>query len=171
MKENKPKQIVLILAIFLLTLFVTIYGLNTILEKPEYNDFCGDRSAKPVETQESCEVDGGKWINLNEPTFRGYCEITYECKNDYENARENYAKKIFLIAMPLSILIIILGAFFIPVNSVGTGLMLGGVGTILFGTGSYWGHASNPLKFFLSLLGLLILIWLGYRIEKRSKKK
>ncbi|MBU2053109.1 MAG: hypothetical protein V1788_00955 [Nanoarchaeota archaeon] len=37
----KIKNAVLGIAIVVLTIFVTVYGINTFYEKPVYDDFCG----------------------------------------------------------------------------------------------------------------------------------
>lgn len=172
MKERKSKNIVLTISIFILTLFVTIYGLNTLFERPSYDNYCQNIAPKSLNNQTACIAEGGKWTSYERPenNITGYCDTTFECRTTFDEANKRYSKKLFLIAMPLAILIIIIGAF-LSITSVGTGLMLGGVGTILYGTGSYWGYASNPLKFIISLIGLAILIWLAFRLERKVVKK
>ena len=82
-----------------------------------------------------------------------------------------YAKSVFLIAVPIGILIIILGALMFGLDFVGAGLMGGGVGVILYGVGGFWQFAEDWIKFLLSLVGLVILIWFAYWFDKRSFKK
>ncbi|MFH1311048.1 MAG: hypothetical protein ABIH65_01440 [Nanoarchaeota archaeon] len=36
------KNVLLAIAIIILTIFVTFYGINTLFPKPDYEDFCGN---------------------------------------------------------------------------------------------------------------------------------
>ena len=81
------------------------------------------------------------------------------------------SKKVFFIALPLGILILCAGAFFFGLEAVGAGLMGGGVGTLIYGSGAYWPYTQNWIRFLLSLVGLIILIWFAYFLNKRLSKK
>ena len=72
--------------------------------------------------------------------------------------------------MPLGILVIVLGAVIFGLEAVGAGLMGGGVGIILYGVGGFWRFADDWLKFSISLLGLIILIWFSYRFNGKGFK-
>ena len=47
-------------------------------------------------------------------------------------------------------------------DAISTGVLGGGVLTILYGTIRYWDHASDILKFILLGVALAVLIWVGY---------
>ena len=98
----------------------------------------------------------------------GYCDKDFTCREEYETAREIYSRNLFLITLSLGIIIIILGTLIFKLEAVGAGLMGGGVGIILWGVVGFWKFADNWLKFLLSLVGLLILIWLAYYSNKKS---
>ncbi|KHO52101.1 MAG: hypothetical protein QT05_C0026G0025 [archaeon GW2011_AR13] len=136
------KNVVLGFAIFILTMFVTIYGINTFYERPQYNDYCE-------------EFKTVKYDN------------DYTCRKDFETASEKYSRNVFLIAVPLGILIIALGTFIFNLNPVGVGLMFGGIGTLIYGAGGYWQYSENLFKFLISLVGLGIVIWFAYRFNKK----
>jgi len=76
-----------------------------------------------------------------------------------------------LITLPLGIAIIILGTLIFSLESVGAGLMGGGVGLILWGVTGFWEFAEDWLKFLLSLVGLIILIALAYYFNRKLIKK
>lgn len=164
------KNFVLGFAIFLLTLFVGIYGISTFYkESPKYDDYCPYK----LNTYENCIKEGGKWIN-NTPSkgdfvdYNGYCDYDYsKCQEEYDDANRQHYKIVFLIALPLGILIIALGAIVFGLESVGAGLMLGGVGLIIYGAGGYWQYTDDVVKFILSLIGLIILITLTYYWNKK----
>ena len=171
------KNIVLGIAIIILTIFVVVYGTNLIFERPEYTDFCGDfRIAQVIETQAQCEAVRGQWTPqdikcITTPCPQGYCDVDFTCRQEYEDAQENYYKKLFLFTLPLGILIIVIGAFVFGLEAVGAGLMGGGVGTILYGVWGYWRYSADLMKFLLSLVGLAILIGVAYWFNKKYDKR
>lgn len=168
------KNIVLGIAIFFLTLSVGIYGINTFYQKaPNYNDYVPN-----VITYEQCLNVSGSWTNntvispdspgKSIPAKSGYCQYdSNKYQKEYDDAREQYSRGIFFIALPLGIIVIAIGAIVFGLASVGGGLMAGGVGILFYGVVEYWQFAKDYLKFSLSLLGLIILIILTYYINKK----
>ncbi|MAH03605.1 hypothetical protein CMI39_02350 [Candidatus Pacearchaeota archaeon] len=169
------KDIIIGIAIIILTISVVVYGVNTFYNKPEYTDFCEEfKTQEIIETQERCEEINGKWTSqdircVTTPCPKGYCDRDYECRKDYEDSREKYSKNVLIISIPLGILIIVLGAYFFRLDSVGAGLMGGGVGTLLYGAGGYWRYAGDIFRFILSLVGLVALIWFAHWFNKKKK--
>ena len=173
------KNIIFGIAIFILTIFVGIYGLSTLYgEAPMYDDYCPTN----LINQPTCESEGGVWINNSDyvtdsrgeikaiPVAGGYCQYDYTpCQKDFENAQEKYYKKIFITALPIGIAIVLAGALILALESVSAGLMLGGVGMIVYGTGTYWRFTDDWMKFVLSLAGLIILIAAAYWFNKKEK--
>jgi hypothetical protein len=170
------RGIVIGVAIFILTLFVAIYGISVFFPQPEYNDFCPEaRAAVVVEDAKICENMSGKWFPqeikcITTPCPQGYCDIDYYCRQDYDDAVEENSKKRFFVSIPVGIAIIALGGVAFALESVGVGLMAGGAGTFVWGSGSYWSYASDVWRFFISLFGLIVLIIFAYWFEKRLKK-
>lgn len=190
------KNILFGIAIIILTITSIVYGVNTFYKAPEYGDFCpldriphafdqnGTRICPTVcvptyeiqnnscflnECGSGCGPDG-----INSFDSAQKCELALQGKNCYglyEEAYESYSKNIFLIALPIGILIIAIGAIIFGLETVGAGLMGGGVGIIIWGVSGFWRFADNWLKFFLSLIGLAILIWLTYYFNKKFEKK
>lgn len=159
------KNVILSIVIIILTMAAVIYGLHTIYERPDYNDYCDyQRPLKLVENASECEAVNGTWRE-------GYCDLEYECSKPYDADMEIYSRNMFLIAVPLGILIIVLGAVIFGLEVVGAGLMGGGVGVILYGVLEYWRYSANLLRFILSLAGLLVVIWFTYWLNKRAGKK
>ncbi len=171
------KNLVLGIAIFILTISVGVYGISTLYGKsPNQNDYC-----PYISTQEECVAEGYEWINNTYYDGRypakpvvvdatGYCEVYRKCQEPFEKAQEKYHRKVFLTALPLGIIIIAVGAIVFGLESVGAGLMLGGVGIILYGVGGFWRFTEDWLKFVLSLVGLIIVIWITYFWNKRIGK-
>lgn len=175
------KNIILGIAITILTIFVAIYGMSVFYPSPDYDDFCEKYEVpKIIETQNECVDTGGKWTpnniqRVSDKELSGYCDTTYYCRQDYEDAREVRAKKIFYISVPLGIAILVTGGFLFYLEAVGAGLMGGGVGTIIYGAGNYWEYGDDLFRFIISLLGLIAVIfltyWLNNKLGKNGKKK
>lgn len=169
------KGILIGIAILVLTMFVTTYGVDMIFEKPVYEDFCPVSIWKVVEMNEStCFDGGGKWIPtpaMPEGDRVGYCEQDYRCSEAYDLAKERHSMNIFLITIPLGILILLVGFFFFRLEIVGVGIMAGGIGTLLRGIGSYWRYTEDWLRFSISLIGLIIVIIASYKFNKKFENK
>jgi hypothetical protein len=173
------KNVVIGIAIIILTIFVAVYGIGMIYESPDYSDFCGDKETGPVETDDECISVGGKWTSFEseggaprqvvKEGAGGWCDINFQCREDYEEARENYAKILFLITLPLGIALIIIGILVFGLEVVGAGLAGGGIGIMLWGIGEYWRYGSDLLKFALSLIGLVVVIFLAYWFNRKKK--
>ena len=187
------KNIILGIAIIILTIFVTFYGINTIFPKPEYDDFCAnyakpypiDREVCPAVCVPAYEVVKDKCVydecgsgcgpdGINTFETLAECEqglYDLKCYERYDDAAKERARKVFFLALPLGILIIAVGAFVFGLEYVGAGLMGGGVGTLIYGSGAYWPYTENWIRFLLSLLGLIILIWFAYFFNRKFGKK
>lgn len=173
----KLRDIILGIAIMILTIFVVVYGISIFYPSQEYEDFCGEfKTSEIIETEERCVEIGGNWEPqeircITEPCPQGYCDRDYSCRLDYEDVQEARSKVVFFIALPLGIALLLVGGFVFGLEAVGAGLMGGGIGTILYGAGGYWRYSDDILKFILSLLGLGVVIYLAYWFNKKSGKK
>ena len=171
------KNVILGIAIVILTIFVTIYGISVFYPNPEYDDFCGEiKTQEVVDTQARCEEIGGKWsvyesVRPVEGAAEGFCDRDYQCRQEYEDASELRAKKVFFISIPLGVLILLIGGFLFHLEAVGAGLMGGGVGTIIYGAGGYWEYGDDLFRFIMSFLGLAAVIYLSYWFNKKFGKK
>jgi hypothetical protein len=191
------KNLVFGIAIFILTMFVSIYGINTFYSSPEYSDFCSDArypqpdKLNPEETicpavcVEMYEIsrDGSECVfnecgsgcgpnGINSFDTLNQCEIVLSgqnCWNLFDDAQEKYSRNVFMIAVPLGILILIVGAYLFSLEAVGVGLMAGGAGTLVYGAQNYWRYADEWLKFLVSLVGLVALITFAYWFNKEKK--
>jgi len=177
------KAVILGAAIFILTMFVTTYGVDTFYSEPQYDDFCSNSIWEVNDMTEAvCFENGGKWTSYTDkvddgPT--GHCDRDFSCRKAYNLSQERYSMNVFLLAIPLGILVLFLGFYFFNLEPVGVGIMAAGVGTLLRGISSYWRYSEDWLRFVISLAGLLIVIFFSYRYSDKfhgsskvkSKKK
>lgn len=173
------KNIAIGIAIIILTSFVTIYGIALLYPQLDYNDYCNNsKQGVLYDSEQACVIAGGKWNSVqpyetvpSSKPVTGYCDTEFYCRQDYEDAMKKHFRQVFYVALPLGIAILIAGAIFFGLESVGAGLMGGGIVTLIYGAGSYWPDASDVLRFAISLVGLVIVIFLAYWLNKELKRK
>lgn len=192
------KEWLLAIAIIILTIFVTFYGINSLFPKPQYEDFCEDnyyKFAEPVkiDPNEICptvciemyEISGKECVlntcgsgcgpdNINSFERQEDCEQVLSgkyCYDDLEDAQRIRSKYVFFVALPLALIIIAIGAFAFGLEVVGVGLMGGGIATLIYGAGAFWPYTENWVRFIMSLIGLILLIWLIYYFNRKKSKR
>ena len=192
-KVSKLKKTILGIAIALLLVFFIGYSVNTIYESPQYEDFCGERMEfKQSSTRAECEAENGRWNGQDSPksvssqltctkiseegdnirldcvsgegreSF-GFCDFDYNCREDYDNAREPHARISFIVLMILGIVAIVVGGLLLNVEAVGAGIMGGGVLTLIYAAIRFWGSIPDYARLLVLGSALGVLIWLGYR--------
>ncbi|NDD71293.1 hypothetical protein EBZ97_04530 [bacterium] len=112
-----------------------------------------------------------------EPKFESYAKqeefnktATSQEKIQKEEARESaqkqFEKHLYMVAVPLGLVAILVGAFS-RVQSIGSGLMIGGIFSITDGYINYWSHLEDWMRFLSLLAAFAILLIVGYKkIEK-----
>ena len=177
------KSIVIGLAIMILTAFVAIYGIQAFYgEQPQWDDYCKDivSPGYEINTSQECEAfEGAKWSAYYESTRpapvksipNGYCDLYYDCNKKLQDDSKKYSKTVFIISVPVGVALIALGGIFFALESVGVGIMLGGVVTLIYGAQAYWPNAGSMGRFLISLVGLIFLIALAYWLNRKEQKK
>lgn len=169
------KNIVLGIAILILTIFVTVYGISTVFPEPKYEDFCPQVTTQEyIDNEARCLELGGQWTEYSPKpvdNLEGYCDRDFTCRQTYEDAAEKRDRNAFLLALPIGIAIIAIGAWFFGLEAVGAGLMGGGIGTLIYGAGGYWRYTENWARFLISLVGLVLIIWFSYFWNSRKRKR
>lgn len=116
------------------------------------------------------------WSKIDQDDKRIAREPTEEEKNEesrkkeknkklalaYEKEMKQYSENQFYVIVPLGILAILIGIF-IPLQAIGTGLIFGGVFSIIEGYLGYWYYLSNELRFISLLIAFIVLIIAGYK--------
>ncbi|MDA1196716.1 MAG: hypothetical protein O2779_02000 [Nanoarchaeota archaeon] len=167
--SNLKRMILGISIAIVLVLFIG-YGINTFYDDPEYNDFC-TRKAIPTFNESDCLAEGGEWSVYPKPArgvgeeliIEGYCNQDFTCSEEYLVAREEYNKKVFIFAVVAGLIAVILGGAVLHLESVSSGIMGGGVLSIIYGTLRYWGDLGDIWRFIILGIVLAVLIWIGYK--------
>ena len=80
----------------------------------------------------------------------------------YRAAEKAFAQHLFFVAVPLGLITIIVGAF-LPIPAIGTGLMFGGIFSVVDGYYNYWSELSALWKFLSLLAAFIVLLVVGYK--------
>jgi len=125
------------------------YGVSTFVPAPKWqerysNDYYQDYSnAKPEEKaklQQERKQQEQQW-KVKEKRFQ---------------------RVLFSVALPLGIAAIIIGSL-AAIQAVGTGLMFGGIFSLMDGYCNYWSELPDSMRFFSMLFAFIVLLYIGYK--------
>ena len=97
---------------------------------------------------------------------QGFCDRDFYCRQEYDDVREVYNRNVFIAATGIGIIALIVG-FALGMASVSSGLMGGGILSIIYGTIRFWSDLPDYGRFIILGITLVILIWLGYKKLKK----
>jgi len=83
-------------------------------------------------------------------------------RDEWEKAQGRFQRHLFYVAIPVGIVAIIIGAM-ISVQAIGTGLMFGGIFTLMDGYVCYWSQLPDWMRFVSLLAAFVVLLGVGYR--------
>ncbi len=164
--------------VIVLNLFFN-YTLSLVYKSPDYNVFCPSSQVVNIpETQEACVLEGGQWTNNayyydkftapSEVQPKGYCDLQYTCRADYESASSNYNRNIFVALVLLGALSVLAGNFFQSNAVVSNGLALGGVLSFIIASMRYWSAANDFIRVVILAIALGLLIWVAMKKFKNQ---
>ena len=169
------KMIYLLTMVAFLIMFVA-FGISTFYgapEDPKTEDY-------PVRVMKIAPPDQGsadyvQWQAEQEMISEQQQKINEENQKLWEAHNESmkdYRRNVFLIAYPFGMLFVVLGLTLKPrLEIITPALLLGGMGTVIYALSQ--GDLSNQLRFIGVTVGLLVLIYAGYKtlIERKPVSK
>lgn len=132
------------------------YGVSTFSPSPKYSDYRIDnypqdyKNASPEKKKEVTAKN--KNLNLQ-----------------FKSAKKEFQQHLFFVAVPLGLLLIIIGVF-ISNNAIGAGLVFGGIFSVSNGYINYWSELPDSLRFASLIVAFLILITVGYKKLEGEKQ-
>ena len=177
---SKFRQVLLAIAIAIVFAFFVGFGIAAFYESPKYEDFCEDTFyEKPYprpamgettnctyiepsdELKKECRDKGDISAKYDKNGCVGsyYCET---CNKEFRDISEVYNRNVFIIATIIGIIALVAGIV-LKITSVSSGLMGGGILTIIYGIIRYWSGLQNYGRFTVMAIALVVLIWLGYK--------
>lgn len=171
---NLKKTALSISIAFVMMLFIH-YGIETFYPGPDYErcnegypkaypDYArfNNCSTGTTQAEQSCYIERGNPVFNYSSGCPVYESCNY-CYRDLEDQRKPHDRNVFILASALGIIAILLATMKLTHEYVSTGIMGGGVLSVLYGTVRYWSYAENLMKFIALGLVLAILIWIGYK--------
>ena len=149
------------------------YALSLVYKSPEYNNFCPSEQVVNIpETENACVSQGGQWTTnpsylkpvpagFSEP--RGYCDLQYTCRQNFENAMKSYNRNVFIVLVVLGAASVLVGNFFAGNEVITGGLSLAGVLSFLVASVRYWSSANDLIRVLILAIALGLLFWVAVK--------
>lgn len=142
------------MGIAILLPLLVVYGVNTFSPPPKWEDFHHSEFAPGLPEKES-------------PGQIAQRAETYQREMERMNeAKKQYQMRLFYTAVPVGLLSILIGTF-VRIPALGSGMVFGGVFTLVEGYVFNWARLDDPIKF-VSLL--IALIALGIIAHRRTRE-
>jgi len=161
----------------LLASFVAL-GIEAFSEEPNHQDYCSGVTREiQVEACPTTEYDQKTdymcWCNPKIEGQKEICTMTspewQQCYSQYQEAVDKYNFTIFIVLMAVGVICLIAGAMKFGPESIGGGIMFGGIITLIHGIIRYWSEMNDIMRFIAVGIALGIVIWIGYKIIERER--
>ena len=170
------KWAVIVAIVVVLNLFFN-YTISLIYKTPTFEGFCPSSITNVTYTDQTmCTKAGGQWNQTTEPVpadgtgmtnpvkVTGYCNATYTCSQQFDNAQNVYNRNVFIILVILGVLAIALGAYLAHFSgAVALGFSFGGVIALITGATRYWSNMQDALRVVVLAIALAALVWVGIK--------
>lgn len=178
------KRVAMVIAIVvLLPLFVGLFT-DAVYKEPKYENYCNNTYYDYPKTAPAIPVnctDTGADPQVQKCyNEKGTPEFSYDakgcqqlklcnyCSVHFDTARQKYNRNIFFVLLPLGLIIVLIGIYFM-VDYLGAGLMFAGLIVMFYATFRYFSDMSKMLRALVILAELLVIMWIGYKkIENKS---
>ncbi len=179
----QTKQILkwpLIIGIVVVLNLFFLYAVKVVYPTPEYTNFCEEKPiVKDINNQDECLTEGGQWVEdnyrlkppvsqvINEELVvtepNGYCNQRFTCSQEYQTAREDYERNVFIALIIFGVISVVIGFATMGKEVISVAMSLGGVLSFIIASVRYWQYASDWLHLGILGLGLAVLIYLGIK--------
>ena len=147
-------RVVYVLAIAGVLIALVIAGVEAFYPDPQYPD-CYELLGFPPD--------------YDSPEYEEWDQECTEIRQEYQQEVALHDKNVFLIVLPLGVVFAVGGTFLQRRQGIfGAGLILGGIGTMIFAIVPY--DLDNILRFIGIAVALAVLIFVGYKVFFSSRK-
>jgi hypothetical protein len=140
------RQIVIGVGVALIFPMLVYYGICTLITQPRFQDY-------------HTQVTPPAAAASKEEREAYYSDRRRE-NQEFQFAQERFAKKMIAVMAPIGIAAI-LGGYFLGVNAIGTGLLVGGMSCVVYGYAGYWAFLYPWMRFSSLLAGFIVLLLIG----------
>ena len=178
---NKVKKYAIILVIAVLFTLFSFSIVDVIVEKPQYDDFCNynmPRAVMPVDKPANCSD-----INISDVECKGQiqysydaygCATSYECNTcnlEYDEASSDHRFIGFIVTSIIGLLAVVVGLYAKSrkevIEWIYSGIMIGGVMSILIGTMMYFSDMGRYVKPIVLLAEIILIILIAIKTAKK----
>jgi hypothetical protein len=146
-------KVIYVLAIAAALIALVVVGIDTFYPAPSYD----------------CYEPLGPPPDYDSPEYEEWQQECNEIQEAYQQEAAVHDRNVFLIALPLGVLFAVVGTFINRRTSIfGAGLILGGIGTMIFAVTPY--NLNDIPKFIGIAVILAVLIFVGYKVFFLEKK-
>ena len=155
MDYNKILNLIYVLFVGLLIAIFVGVGINTFYEPPEQPEYPYDYGYQEETSEEQIKL-----------------EKQYEKENDkYEKEAKEYYGNASVLAVSSSVVLIAFSiAYAKKIKTIGDGVMLGGLFTLLYSIGLGIASTNSKLNFGIVSVSLVVVIYLGYHRFIKTEK-
>lgn len=176
--QNRIGRWSLILGIMIVLNLFFNYAISVAYKAPQYNDFCPVEQVVTVpETQQGCVSKGGQWTDnayYGKPVpagvdqVRGYCDLQFTCRQEFDEAHKAYSRNVFVVLVVLGALSVLVGNMFASNPVISSGLSLAGVLSFLVASVRYWGSANDIIRLVILAIALGLLFYVAMKKFKNG---
>ena len=125
------------------------YGVSTFVHEPKWQDYQVENYYQRYE-EAIPEQKAQLW------------EEQSRLEKQRKESEKHFQKYLFVVAIPLGVIAIIVGSIS-SIQAIGTGLMFGGIFSLVDGYFNYWSELADAMKFLTMLAAFIVLVFIGYR--------
>jgi hypothetical protein len=139
-------KVIYVLAIAAALIALVVVGVEAFYPAPEYP---------------SCYEQLGPAPDRDSPEYEEWQQECNEILEAYQQEAAVHDKNVFLIALPLGVVLAVVGAFIQRRTSIfGAGLIVGGMGTMIFAVTPYY---LDRIPIFIGIAVILAVLIVGYK--------
>lgn len=154
-------RVTYVVAIAVVLVLLVIMGIHAFYPLPPYPEYPGYPDHPPA---------------YNSTEYEEWQQQWREAEEEYQQAVEEYHREaavhnrnIFFIVLPLGVMFAVGGTFIRRrVDIFGVGLILGGIGTMIFSIAPY--DLDNTMRFIGIAVVLVVLIFVGYKVFLSARR-
>lgn len=166
-----------IIGITIVTNLFLVYLVDVFYDTPDYLTFCPDKQVnRAIESESACVDIGGQWNESAPvktmtpesvmPVSGNYCNTTYACQKQYEEAMKVYNRNVFVVFVIVGILLLLGSVSFAGSEVLSLAFSFGGVLAFLIGATRYWSDMDDIVRVLIlgvALASLIFMAWKKFR--------
>lgn len=153
------KKVFLILGIAITCVLFFAYALHVFYPEPENDCYKSTPDIPEKVSDNATQEEKDDW----EKEQRRVQQNTQECREEFEIERDQYGFIGFIILAFIAVVLIVVSMVFIGYDSIGTGLLGGGIILLIYAILRFWGDINQLIRLIVMAIALGALIYIGHK--------